>query len=242
MSINLSGKRAFVTGGASGLGAAIVTEFIECGAKVVVADWNPDVEKIAEGLGAYGIRMDVSKEEDVEAAVKFAVEKLGGLDIAIASAGVGGDNYDIVNETMENWNKVNAIDYTGVMLTDKHCIKQMLAQGTGGSVINIASMFGLVAVPDNIAYSSAKSGVVNMSRAAAVRYADQAIRVNCVCPGVIKTPLISEEARQAYLGLHPAGRLGEPDEVACLCAFLCGDRATFITGAAIPIDGGYTAR
>ncbi len=237
----LTGKTALITGGASGLGLATAKQFKASGANVVIADYNPKVVEIAEELGLKGIRMNVTKEEEVEAAVKFAVDTFGQLDIAVASAGVGGDNKDIAEETLENWNLVNSIDYTGVMLTDKHAIRQMLAQGKGGAIVNIASMFGLVAVPTNIAYSAAKGGVVNLTKAAGTRFADQNIRVNCVCPGVINTPLITEEDKAAYAGLHPMARVGEAHEVAKLINFLVSDNASFISGACIPIDGGYTA-
>lgn len=237
---NLEGKVALITGGASGLGLASAKLFISNGAKVVIADYSPQVEEIASEIGATGIRTNVTVEEDVEAAVACAVNTYGKLDICVASAGIGGDNRPTAEETLENWNKVNSVDYTGVMLTNKWAIKQMLEQGHGGSVINLASMFGLVAVPNNVAYSASKGGVVQMSRAAGAMYAPQGIRVNAVCPGVIKTPLIDEENRKLYSELHPMKRLGEPEEVAKLICFLASDDAAFITGTAIAIDGGYT--
>ncbi len=237
---NLEGKVALITGGASGLGLAAAELFIANGAKVVIADYSPKVEEIAAQIGATGILVNVSVEEDVEAAVQCAVDTYGKLDICVASAGIGGDNRPTGEETLENWNKVNAVDYTGVMITDKWAIRQMLEQGTGGSIINLASMFGLVAVPNNVAYSASKGGVVQMTRAAGAMYAPNGIRVNAVCPGVIKTPLIDEENRKLYSDLHPMKRLGEPEEVAKLICFLASDDAQFITGTAIAIDGGYT--
>ncbi|MCC8122044.1 MAG: SDR family oxidoreductase [Oscillospiraceae bacterium] len=239
--VDLHGMSALVTGGASGLGLAIAREFIACGANVVIADYNPKVTDIAADIGAIGLVANVTKEADLERAVNTVVEKFGSIEIGVASAGVGGKNFDLMSETLENWNMVNGIDYTGVMLTDKYVIKQLLAQGKGGSMINIASMFGLVGLGSNIAYSGSKAGVVNLSRAVGTAYADQGIRVNAICPGVIKTPLITEENRELYKNLHPAQRLGEPEEVAKLVAFLCSDDAPFINGAAISIDGGYTA-
>ncbi|MDR2711674.1 MAG: SDR family oxidoreductase [Clostridiales bacterium] len=239
--VDLKGKGAMITGGASGLGLAAAKEFIACGAQVLIADYNPKVGEIAAEIGAIGVICDVSKEEDVKKAMDKTVAEFGHIDIAVASAGVGGAMNDLANETLDNWNLVNGIDYTGVMLTDKYAIGHMIKQGRGGSVINIASMFGMVGVPNNIAYSGSKGGVVNMTRAAGAYYAPQGIRVNAICPGVIITPLISEEAQEQYRDLHPARRLGAVEEVAKLIAFIASDESPFITGAIIPIDGGYTA-
>ena len=144
-------------------------------------------------------------------------------------------------ETLENWNKVNAVDYTGVMLANKYAIEQMLKQGRGGAIVNLASMFGLVAVPTNVAYSAAKAGVVNLTKAAGCAYAAQGIRVNCICPGVINTPLVPEDQKEAYRMMHPMHRIGEDFEIASIITFLVSKAARFITGAAIPVDGGYTS-
>lgn len=182
---DLSGKGTIVTGGASGLGYATAKRFLEGGANVVIADYNPNIADISAQLRAEVqtgeleyIRTDVSKEEDVEAMIDFCVQKFGHVDVVVASAGIGGAINDIANETIEDWNRVNLVDYTGVMLTDKHAVKQMIAQGTGGSIINLASMFGLVGSPDNVAYSAAKGGVVNLTKSAGSAYAKQRIRVN----------------------------------------------------------------
>lgn len=246
-SFDLGGKTALITGGASGLGRATVQRMLQSNANVVIADYNPAGQALAEEytqtypMTCKFIQTDVTSEIDVQAAVDFAVETFGSLDILVASAGIGGDNNAAADETLPNWEKVNAVDYTGVMLSNKHAIKQFLKQETGGVVCNLASMFGLVAVPTNIAYSGAKGGVVNLTRAAGIAYAKQGIRVNCVCPGVINTPLVSAEDQEIYRSLHPMGRIGEDFEVAALITFLCCDEARFITGAAFPIDGGYTS-
>ena len=237
---NLGEKVALITGGASGLGLATARRFLASNAYVVLADYSEKVMEIAEHLGCAGIQMDVTKEEDIKAAVQLAVDTYGSLDILVASAGVGGDNRPIDDETLDNWEKVNRVDYTGVMLSDKYAIMQMRKQGHGGVVINLASMFGLVAVPDNVAYSAAKGGVVNLTKAAGTMYAKEGIRVNCVCPGVINTPLVPEDAKEAYRNLHPMHRIGEDFEVAAIITFLASDDARFITAAAIPVDGGYT--
>ena len=238
---DLTGKAALITGGASGLGLAAAERMLESGAKVLIADYADAGQEVADKIGASFIKVDVSKEEDVKAAVAKAVEEFGKVDIVVASAGIGGDNNAAGDETLANWEKVNAVDYTGVMLTDRYAIEQMRKQGTGGSIINLASMFGMVAVPTNVAYSAAKGGVVNMTRAAGTHYAKEGIRVNCVAPGVIDTPLIPEDQKPIYRKLHPMGRLGESWEVGALITFLASDDAAFITGATIAIDGGYTA-
>jgi len=237
----LKDKTALITGGASGLGLATAKNFIACGAKVMIADYNEKGAEIAKEIGASFIQGDVSLEDDVEKMVGKTVEEYGSLDIVVASAGIGGQNNMIADETRENWRRVNAVDYTGVMLTNKYAIMQMRKQGRGGAIVNLASMFGLVAVPTNIAYSAAKGGVVNLSRAAGTAYASEGIRVNAVCPGVIDTPLIPEEAKVEYRKLHPMARLGEAWEVAKLITFLSSDDAKFISGTSIAIDGGYTA-
>ena len=245
---DLNGKTALITGGASGLGLATASRMLRSNANVVIADYNEkEGKRVANELNlkypmtCLFIKTDVSKPEQMKAAVDFAVEKFGHLDILVASAGIGGQINAIADETIENWERVNAIDYTGVMLADKYAIMQFRKQGTGGAIVNLASMFGLVAVSSNVAYSAAKGGVVNLTRSAGTAYAAEGIRVNCVCPGVINTPLVSEKDKEAYRSMHPAHRIGEAFEIAAIITFLCCDNARFITGAAIPVDGGYTS-
>ncbi|MBQ1394748.1 MAG: SDR family oxidoreductase [Lachnospiraceae bacterium] len=245
---DLTGRAALITGGASGLGLATARKFLSSNGRVVIADYSKNVLEVAKHLAAqygkgyvYGIQCDVTNEEDIEAAVNLCVDKFGELDILVASAGIGGTNNSIADETLENWNRVNQVDYTGVMLSNKHAISQFRRQGNGGAIVNLASMFGLVAVPSNIAYSAAKGGVVNLTKAAGSAYADEGIRVNCVCPGVINTPLVPEDQKEMYRKLHPMHRIGEDFEVAAIITFLVSDDARFITGAAIPVDGGYTS-
>jgi NAD(P)-dependent dehydrogenase (short-subunit alcohol dehydrogenase family) len=240
MQLQLENKVAFITGGGSGLGLATAKNFLSEGAKVFIFDFNPKAKAIAEEIGAGFYQGDVSRAEDVEAGVAAAVEQYGRLDIAVASAGVGGEG-DVVTSTVDNWEKTNGIDYSGVFYTDKYAIAQFLEQKTPGVVINLASMFGMVAVSNNIAYSASKGGVVNMTRAAGTMYAKNGVRVNAVAPGVIETPLIGAEDLKTYSELHPAGRVGQAQEVADLITYLASDKAAFITGAIIPIDGGYTA-
>lgn len=244
---DLRGKTALITGGASGLGKATADRMLRSNANIVIADYNQEGQRVADELDVkYSmsckfIQTDVTKEADIKAAVDFAVEQFGSLDIVVASAGIGGDNNAIADETLPNWEKVNAVDYTGVMLVNKYAIMRFLEQGNGGVICNLASMFGLVAVPSNVAYSAAKGGVVNLTRSAGTAYASQGIRVNCVCPGVINTPLVPEVEKETYRKLHPMHRIGEDFEIASIITFLCCDNARFITGAAIPVDGGYTS-
>ena len=226
---DLTGKKAIVTGGASGIGLATARQLIALGAEVMIADFSPEVENVAAEIGAKSFRVNVTNDEEVKAMVEAAVEQLGEVNIAVASAGLGGDKLPIDEETMENWSKVINVDFTGVMLTNRYVVEQFRKQGKGGAIVNLASMFGLCAVPTNVAYSASKGGVVNLTRAAGTMYAAENIRVNAVCPGVIKTPLITEEYRRMYADLHPAKRLGEPEEVAKLIAFLVSDDAQFIT-------------
>ena len=244
---DLKGATALITGGASGLGLATADRMLRSNANVVIADYSDKGAEIAKELdGKYGmgcrfIKTDVTKEEDVKAAVDYAVSEFGELNICVCSAGIGGDNNAIADETLANWEKVNAVDYTGIMLANKYAIMQFRKQGNGGVICNLASMFGLVAVPTNVAYSAAKGGVVNLTKSAGTMYAAERIRVNCVCPGVINTPLVPEEAKEAYRNLHPMHRIGEDFEIASIITFLCCENSRFITGAAIPVDGGYTS-
>ena len=153
---DLGGRVALITGAASGLGLATAKRFLASNARVVLSDYSEKVIALADDMECHGIRMDVTREEDIEAAVKYCVDTYGSLDILVCSAGIGGANNAIADETLENWNLVNAVDYTGLMLCNKHAIRQFRKQGTGGVIINLASMFGLVAVPTNVAYSAAK--------------------------------------------------------------------------------------
>ncbi len=244
---DLMGATALITGGASGLGKATAKRMLRSNANVVIADYSDAGAEVARELNerfdmeCRFIKTDVSKEEDVKAAVEYAVKEFGELNILVCSAGIGGANNAIADETLANWEKVNAVDYTGVMLANKYAIMQFRKQGHGGVVCNLASMFGLVAVPTNVAYSAAKGGVVNLTKSAGTMYASERIRVNCVCPGVINTPLVPEDQKQAYRNLHPMHRIGEDFEIASIITFLCCENSRFITGAAIPVDGGYTS-
>lgn len=244
---DLMGATAIITGGASGIGRATAEIMVRSNANVIIADRNEEGQQIADKIDSKYERSclfrktDVSREQDVKDVVEMAVDRFGSLDIVVCSAAISGDHNDIANETMENWENVNCVDYTGVMLTNKHAINQFLKQDSGGVICNLASIFGLVAAPSNIAYSAAKGGVINLTKAAGTAYASRGIRVNCVCPGIINTPLVPDHIKNNYRRMHPMHRIGEDFEIGSIVTFLCSENARFITGAAIPVDGGYTS-
>ncbi len=244
----LDGKVAIVTGGASGIGKATVEAFVKEGAKVIISD-VADGTKLAEELNTEGdnaifVKADVTSEEDTKALVKKAVEKFGKLDIVFANAGIGGMKL-VHEESFEDWRKVLSVNLDGVFLLNKYAIEQMLKQGTGGSIINNDSIHGFVGKPGVGSYAASKGGVKLLTQTAGIEYGKENIRVNCINPGYIDTPLLKDlddEMRQSLVDLHPIGRLGRPEEVANAVVFLASDEASFITGTTLLIDGGYTAQ
>ena len=248
----LDGKVAIVTGAASGIGRATALLFAEEGAKVVVADWHEDdgrrvADEIAGGGGAATfVRVDVSQPEDVQAMVRAAVDTYGRLDVLFNNAGVEGEQAPTAECTLENWDRVIAVNLKGVFLGMKYGIAAMLRSG-GGSIINNASVAGLVGFASIPAYSASKGGVIQLTKTAALEYAKQGVRVNAICPGVIWTPMVErfiggrEETRGALEALEPVGRFGQPEEVARLALFLACDDSSFCTGAPFVVDGGFVA-
>ncbi|MCR8844534.1 SDR family oxidoreductase [Paenibacillus sp. SC116] len=247
--MKLTGKVAIVTGGAKGIGEATAKLFIEQGAKVVVADFSDEGAQIVQALKDMGgealfVKTDVSKEADIQHLVTETVRHFGKLDIMVANAGIG-DSAPIHELGLDRWQKMIDINLTGVFLSDKYAIEQMLQQDTGGVVVNMASMLGHIGQVNGTAYTAAKAGVVNLTRTLGVTYAKQGIRVNAVCPGYIDTPLISqasEETRNKLIAGHPIGRLGRADEIAKAILFLSSDDSSFMVGASLLVDGGYTAQ
>jgi NAD(P)-dependent dehydrogenase (short-subunit alcohol dehydrogenase family) len=250
---NFNGTVALVTGGGSGIGRAVAMAFHAAGACVAVADI--DIRSAVEtqamissaGGNALAIGTDVSQSSSVESMIKTVIERHGRLDFAANCAGVGNTAVAAADLEQADWDRTLAINLTSVWLCMKYEIKQMLSQGRG-SIVNIASGAGLVAVPFASAYVASKHGVVGLTRAAAIEYTKLGIRINAICPGFIRTPMalksitdtpgLTEEIAAAQM---PIGRIGEPREIADAVLWLCSEHSSFVVGTAVPIDGGYTA-
>ena len=246
----LKNKVAIVTGGGSGIGESISLLFASEGAKVVVSDidgknGNRVVSEIQSVKGeAYFIKTDSSKPEDNKKLVDETVKKYGGLHIAVNNAGIGGPSFSVGEYPVEAWDKVIAINLSGVFYGMHYQIPAMLSSGEG-SIINLASILGSVGFANSSAYVAAKHGVVGLTKNAAVEYAQKNIRVNSIGPGFILTPLVKNSLDKETLKFletkHPVGRLGKPEEVAELALWLASSRSSFVTGSYYTVDGGYTA-
>ncbi len=244
MAPELTDEVALVTGGASGIGAACVRALAAAGARVVIADRSAEAAAALAGeLGdrALATAADVVSEDGTEAMVRAAVEHFGRLDLAVNSAGVGVPDDSPVGEVgLAAWRQVTSVNLDGVFLSMRAEIPAMLQRG--GSIVNIASVLGSVAVRGASPYVAAKHGVVGLTKSAALEYAEQGVRVNAIGPGFIDTPLLSEHNGDAYEQIataHPIGRLGTPDEIAQAVLFVLCPGASFLTGAYVPVDGGY---
>lgn len=238
-------KVAVITGGASGIGLATARKLLSEGAKVVLVDWNENVSDIAKTLNndAVGIRCDVSSDTDVQKCVNEIKEKFDHIDLLVANAGVGGGPNKAHEVSVDEWNKVIGVNQTGIFLMNKYVISEMLKTG-GGAIVNTSSMYGLVGTTMSFAYSASKGAINQMTRSLALTYARDNIRVNAVAPSYVDTPILAEvpkEAKDAMANQLPVGRLGKDTEIANLICYLLSDDATFITGAIVPIDGGFTA-
>jgi len=241
-------KVAVITGGASGVGEATAKKFAEEGAKVVIADISEQAKKVVESIKDNGgdalfVSCDVTNEESAQHLMETTTQTYGRIDILIANAGVPEKKGPLHQLEMKDWQKVMAIDLNGVVITNKYALQQMVKQGSG-AIVNMGSILAHVGQENSTAYSAAKAAVVNLTRSEALTYATQGIRVNSVSPGYVDTPLISqlpEDTAQAMIARHPIGRLAQPEEIAEAILFLASDRASYVTGTVLHVDGGYTA-
>src|SRR5690349_16826608 len=237
----LDGKVAVITGAGSGMAKASVKVFVREGAKVVAADISGAEKDTAAEVGGdvLPVHCDVTNEADVEATMRAAVDEFGRVDAVLNVAGIA-EGVMLKDVTMEHYDRTMDIDLRGVLLGMKHGARAMVKGGNTGAIINWSSIGGLNASPATSIYSAAKAGVIALTKAGAVEFGARGIRVNCVCPGFIKTEGMGAGLDQ-YPGAAdgtPMKRLGQPHEIAEVAAFLCSERASFVTGAVIPVDGG----
>jgi NAD(P)-dependent dehydrogenase (short-subunit alcohol dehydrogenase family) len=254
MSGLLNGKVTLVTGAASGIGRAAAIAFAREGAKVLVADMTEDagretVKLIQEAGGeASFCKCDVARATEAEALVATAVKTFGRLDGAFNNAGVAGKIARTADDTEENFDRIMAVNLRGVWLCMKYEIQQMVKQGNGGAIVNTASAAGLVGSHGMPAYAASKHGVIGLTKTAALEYARAAIRVNAVCPGVIDTAMVAgmvsnhPRLKDKLISVEPIARMGKPSEIAEAVTWLLSDAASFVTGAAMPVDGGMIAQ
>jgi NAD(P)-dependent dehydrogenase (short-subunit alcohol dehydrogenase family) len=248
----LEGKVGLITGGTSGIGRETAVLLAKAGVKVVVSGRRePEGKETVELIRAAGgdglfVRADVSRTADVEALVQRTVETFGRLDVAFNNAGVEGVWAPVAKQSEEDWDRTIDINLKGVWLCLKYEIKRMLQQGTGGAIVNMASVTGLVGSAGAAAYSASKHGVIGLTKSAALENAKSGIRINAICPAFVETPMSDRifrapNVRKYILSRHPVGRLGKPSEVAEAVVWMCSDYASFMTGQSLVLDGGYLA-
>ncbi len=252
MTHELRNKVAIVTGGTSGIGRDTAVLFAKEGAKIVVAgrreaEGQETIGLIrAAGGESFFLKTDVSKTADVQTLIQKTVEKFGRLDIAFNNAGVEGNWMPISEQPEEDWDRTIAINLKGVWLCLKYELQQMLKQGTGGAIVNMSSVAGFIGSAGAATYCATKHGVIGLTKSAALENATKGIRINAICPAVIETPMGERlfgapEMKKFSLGLHPIGRFGQPMEIAEAVLWMCSDRASFMTGQSLVLDGGFLA-
>lgn len=247
------GSVALVTGASSGIGRATAKAFAREGYTTVLADVHEDqgkdaaAECEAEGATSRFIRCDVSDESSVQNLIREIVSGFGRIDAAFNNAGIEGEQAPTGECTTANFDRVIAVNLRGVFLCMREELRQMTKQETGGVIVNTSSVAGLVGLPGIPAYDASKHGIVGLTRTAALEYAQQKIRVNAICPGAIETPMLERfmggraDGREEMIRIEPIGRIGTPEEIASAVLWLCGDKASFVTGQALAADGGWTA-
>ena len=244
-------KIVIVTGGSFGIGRATAVAFAKRGAKVFIADYIEDHETLDlisefKGIATF-IKCDVSKDKEVKAMIEKTISVYGRLDYAFNNAGIEGSSATTHECTEENWDHTIGVNLKGIWLCMKYEIQQMLKQGKG-AIVNTASIAGLVGFQGLPAYVASKHGIIGLTKTAALEYAKSGVRVNAVCPGVIQTPMVDrmtgkkKEAEQQFASMEPVGRMGQPEEVANAVIWLCSDEASFVTGDAMAVDGGWIAQ
>ena len=249
----LEGKIALITGAGSGIGRATALVFAREGATVSCSDIDEESGEATVGLvneaggKASFVRADVSIAADVAAMVQAVIERYGRLDVAYNNAGIGGLGKPIDQHSLSEFERTMAVNTKGVFLCMKYQIPQMMRQG-GGAIVNTSSMVGLVGMAGISAYAASKHAVVGLTKSAALEYGSRGVRINCICPGIIRTPINQKfwdefpEAEQEWLSIEPIGRYGEPEEVAEVVAWMASDEASFMHGHALTVDGGATAQ
>ena len=253
LTYDFSGQVAVVTGASAGMGAAAARAFAEAGASVVLADINrAAVERTALELSQQGkevlpLSCDVSDERQVAAVVREAVDRFGRLDMAFNNAGIMIPPADAAEESAEAFDRVTAVNLRGVWASMKHELAQMRRQGSG-AIVNCSSLAGLAGDPRRASYDATKHGILGLTKSAALEYAPRGVRINAVCPGTIDTPMVERMTTAGELDLGaalaaiPMARLGKADEIASAVLWLCSPGASYVTGVALAVDGGYTAQ